>query len=41
MIEELDHKLQIVSEKSELPKTPDYEKINQLLIEINTEALSI
>lgn len=41
MIEALDNELQVVLEKSKLPKSPDYKKINQLLIEINKEALEL
>ena len=41
MVEEYDEQLKASLEKSHLPKKPDYEKINQLLIEINKEGLAI
>ncbi|MEX3713352.1 nucleotidyltransferase domain-containing protein [Cytobacillus horneckiae] len=39
MIEMYDDMLQIAFEKSELPATTDYHKVNKLLIEINQEGL--
>ncbi|MFS0643775.1 DNA polymerase beta superfamily protein [Siminovitchia sp. 179-K 8D1 HS] len=41
MVEMYDNELKVTLEKSELPKTPDYHKINSLLIEINKEGLSL
>jgi predicted nucleotidyltransferase len=41
MIEMYQNQLQIVLEKSELPKTPDYQKINQLLMQINQKGLEL
>ncbi|RXZ77991.1 hypothetical protein EBB07_28440 [Paenibacillaceae bacterium] len=35
MIEEYDNHLKTAYEKSDLPKTPDYEKVNKMLIDIN------
>lgn len=39
IIEHYDNELQQAYEKSELPQTPDYGRINQMLIDINLEAL--
>jgi uncharacterized protein len=39
MIEELDEQLKVAVTKSALPSTPDYKKINQLLMDINREGL--
>ncbi len=39
LVEHYDDQLKVAVEKSELPKTPDYNKINELLIEINKEGL--
>lgn len=41
IIEYYDERLKIALEKSSLPKTPDYHKINKLLIEINSEGLAL
>jgi uncharacterized protein len=41
IIEYYDNKLKVAIEKSELPSKPNYKKINQLLIEINKEGLSL
>jgi uncharacterized protein len=41
MVEMYDHQLKIALEKSQLPKTPDYQKINELLMDINKKALSL
>ncbi|MGP4039786.1 nucleotidyltransferase domain-containing protein [Gracilibacillus sp. D59] len=41
MIEMYDNQLTIAWNKSELPETPDYDKINQLLIGINKRGLVI
>lgn len=41
LIEECDNQLRYSYERSKLPSKPDYNKINQLLIEINREGLSI
>lgn len=39
MVEMYDSQLKVAVEKSKLPKTPDYQKINQLLMEINKKGL--
>lgn len=41
MVEMYDHQLKVALEKSQLPKTPDYQKINQLLMDINKKGLSL
>ena len=41
MVEMFDHQLKVVLEKSTLPKTPDYRRINELLIEINRQGLGL
>jgi uncharacterized protein len=41
IIEYYDSELKVAIEKSELPSKPNYKKINQLLIEINKEGLSL
>ncbi|WP_028777215.1 nucleotidyltransferase domain-containing protein [Shimazuella kribbensis] len=41
MIEMYDNQLNVALEKSKLPKTPDYQKINELLMDINKKALSL
>lgn len=41
IVEYYDNKLKVAIEKSELPSKPNYKKINQLLIEINKEGLSL
>lgn len=41
MIEMYENQLKVASEKSTLPKTPDYKKINELLIEINKKGLNL
>lgn len=41
IVEYYDNKLKAAIEKSELPSKPNYKKINQLLIEINKEGLSL
>jgi hypothetical protein len=41
MVEMYQNQLQIALEKSGLPKTPDYQKINQLLMEINKKGLKL
>ncbi|MED1125159.1 DNA polymerase beta superfamily protein [Bacillus atrophaeus] len=41
MIEEYDNQLKVAVEKSHLPKTPDYNKINQMLMEINRSGLTV
>ncbi|WP_367590110.1 hypothetical protein [Heyndrickxia ginsengihumi] len=39
MITMYDHHLKIAMQKSELPDYPDYNKVNELLIEINRKGL--
>jgi uncharacterized protein len=41
IVEYYDNELKVAIEKSELPSKPNYKKINQLLIEINKEGLSL
>lgn len=41
IVEYYDNELKAAIEKSELPSKPNYKKINQLLIEINKEGLSL
>lgn len=41
MVEYYDNQLKNALEKSELPKTPDYKKINRLLIDINKSGLEL
>ena len=41
MVEMFDHQLKVALEKSTLPKTPDYRRINELLIEINRQGLGL
>lgn len=41
MVEHYDNLLKEVSEKSELPKTPDYKRINSMLMEINQKGLNL
>lgn len=41
LVEQYDARLKASFDKSPLPKTPDYQKINQLLIDINRQALAI
>lgn len=41
MVEYYDQQLQVAYEKSDLPEKPDYNKINELLIEINREGLNL
>jgi len=40
MIDMYDNQLKLALEKSQLPETPDYKKINQLLIEINRQGIA-
>lgn len=41
MIDMYDEQLKVALENTELPKKPDYEKVNELLIEINREGLDL
>jgi predicted nucleotidyltransferase len=41
MVESYGHQLKVALEKSDLPKTPDYHKVNQLLMEINQKGLEL
>jgi predicted nucleotidyltransferase len=41
MVEAYDNQLKVALEKSKLPKNPDYQKINDLLMDINKKALSL